>query len=144
MKNYTYFIFVTACICAVSSDTYYYLSKEKKSWFDARNYCAKHGAHLVVINSEEEANILRSLMAPYTQEPWFLIGFNDFEIEGKYHTVTGLSLSKTGYNKWDFGEPSKTDAGTGVEEDCGSMSRNALLNDYGCNFKRYFICEKEL
>ncbi|PSN54433.1 hypothetical protein C0J52_06669 [Blattella germanica] len=89
MKTCAYFIFLIACICAVSSDTYHYLSKEQKTWFEARDHCAKHGARLVIINSEEEANVLKSLMAPYTQQGWFLVGFNDIEDEGNYRTVTG-------------------------------------------------------
>ncbi|PSN36866.1 hypothetical protein C0J52_16786 [Blattella germanica] len=145
MKTCAYFIFLVACICAVSSDNtyHYYISKEPKTWFEARDHCAKRGAHLVIINSEEEANILKSLMAPYTQQGWFLVGFNDIEDEGNYRTVTGISLKETGYYKWKQGEPSKTVGNTSREEDCGSMSRDALLNDHTCNSKAYFICEKE-
>ncbi|PSN54434.1 Hemolymph lipopolysaccharide-binding protein [Blattella germanica] len=81
-------------------------------------------------------------MGAYTQESYFLVGFNDVEDEGNYRTVTGCSLKETGYYKWDAFEPTKT-YGT-EEEDCGSMSRNALLNDYRCHMKAHFICEKEI
>ncbi|XP_041867753.1 CD209 antigen-like protein E isoform X2 [Melanotaenia boesemani] len=46
----------------------YFISTERKTWTESRNYCQERGADLVIINSKEEQEFLSKLSS------WFWIG----------------------------------------------------------------------
>jgi hypothetical protein len=74
---------------------YYKFHTTGKTWDGARRTCDQEGAHLAVINSEAEMNVLTSLFrsvpklrgVAYNQYAY--IGFHDRFSEGEYVTVIG-------------------------------------------------------
>ncbi|PSN46950.1 hypothetical protein C0J52_12567 [Blattella germanica] len=68
-----------------------------KSWFQARVICEQEGAHLLIINSDREANALLHFWTPHPKiggytdyrNDWAFIGFHDQFIEGEYVTIFG-------------------------------------------------------
>ncbi|KAG8231577.1 hypothetical protein J437_LFUL011573 [Ladona fulva] len=111
-----------------------YFSKAKK-------VCESDGAHLAIPNSYAEANALHTIYSRFPDTHRFaFIGFHDQSSEGKYVTIFGDPLYKTGYSKWSSGEPNQY----GGNEDCGSIHRNGGLNDIPCEVsavKIPFFCE---
>uniref|UniRef100_A0A2A4IYF0 C-type lectin domain-containing protein n=1 Tax=Heliothis virescens TaxID=7102 RepID=A0A2A4IYF0_HELVI len=108
--------------------------------------CSAEGGHLVIINSETEAQVLREIFAKYqsgTMPGLFwknvaFIGFQDWGERGDWRTIHGETLSEAGYAKFSPGEPANATPG----EFCGSIYRTALLNDLWCDKPAPFICEK--
>lgn len=125
---------------------YYKFHPTMKTWPDARKTCVSEGGHLIILNSDIEANIAKRLFSRHKQlGTWVFVGFHDESAEGEYITVLGESLQTTGYTKWGKGQPdnyggSKTNPG----EDCGSIDQEANLNDLPCAAKVPFICEYDL
>ncbi|RXN05990.1 CD209 antigen-like protein [Labeo rohita] len=63
---------------ARAQNSWFFMSTEKKSWSDDRQYCRDRGADLVIINSEEKQRFISSFT---TERAW--IGLSDREQEGK-------------------------------------------------------------
>ncbi|XP_023709454.1 hemolymph lipopolysaccharide-binding protein [Cryptotermes secundus] len=120
------------------------------TWRDALRVCAQEGAHLAVINSQEEANLIKSLydLHPKVQNSAdnnnAFLGYHDFYIEGQFETIFGQSLNTTGYKNFTPGQPNNAPVGTDPEQDCGGVTRAGLLNDLPCNSRYAFFCEMEL
>ncbi|XP_014855536.1 PREDICTED: CD209 antigen-like protein C [Poecilia mexicana] len=104
------------------------------SWDEAREYCVKKNAHLVVINSAEEQNFVAS----YTEDKVW-IGFNDKQTEGTWQWVDGSSLY---FRFWWKNQPDN--GGNGLEEDCALIRTDDLWNDLQCSQSLHWICEKEM
>jgi hypothetical protein len=74
---------------------YYKFHTAGKTWDGARRTCDQEGAHLAVINSEAELNVLKNLFhsvpkirgVKYNQYAY--IGFHDRFSEGEYLTIFG-------------------------------------------------------
>ncbi|XP_069694779.1 hemolymph lipopolysaccharide-binding protein-like [Periplaneta americana] len=126
---------------------YYKFHKTPKTWDEARKICEEEGAHLVIINSEEESGILQKLFSTVNEtigtsnNNYISIGFHDRFVEGEYITIFGKPLGSTGFIRWSS---DRQPDNAGGNEDCGSMHRNGGLNDITCSSKLYFICELEL
>ncbi|KAJ4449396.1 hypothetical protein ANN_00795 [Periplaneta americana] len=79
---------------------YYKLHTEAKPWHDARQICAQEGAHLAIINSEEEAEELKAILArhPKILSDWrneyAYIGMSDIRSEGDWITIFGTWLKE--------------------------------------------------
>jgi hypothetical protein len=72
---------------------YYKIHTELKTWHEAHQICAQEGAHLAIVNSEEESKVLQSLFGPVAAKlkvTWAFIGFHDLYNEGRYLTVFGM------------------------------------------------------
>ncbi|PSN54442.1 hypothetical protein C0J52_06670 [Blattella germanica] len=123
-------------------NSYYFVYKNELEWLEASNYCGAEGAHLVVINSAEESEVVAKVMASGS---FRLIhaGFHDLFIEGDYMTVTGQPLAQTGFSTWYDGEPTD-DRTSGLEEDCGMIYSDGTLGDQPCTNQMAFICEHEI
>ncbi|XP_067008197.2 hemolymph lipopolysaccharide-binding protein [Anabrus simplex] len=111
-------------------------------WKDARQKCDHEGAHLMVINSQEEAKLVNQLVLKNSKNitgadyvSYVFLGFHWDEKEKRFITVQGDPIEKTGYSKWYPGEPSTTG--------CGS-SLNDQLYELSCSHKLAFICEFEV
>ncbi|XP_068083929.1 uncharacterized protein [Anabrus simplex] len=131
--------------------SYYKHHTVSRTWEEARYVCEQEGAHLAIINSEEEANILsdifkRSPKIPNVQWDFAFIGYHDLYDEGNYLTIFGEPLASLGFGRiWKAGEINnlwQNDVNSG--EDCGSVHRNGGLNDLFCEIRHSFFCEKEL
>ncbi|XP_068081755.1 hemolymph lipopolysaccharide-binding protein-like isoform X2 [Anabrus simplex] len=124
---------------------YYKLHTTVQLWKAAREICAMEGAHLIVINSDAEANVVKEYFSRKPTFPgslksdWVYAGFHDKYAEGDYVTVTGVSLSKSGYTMWQSGQPNG-----GSKENGGGLNSQGLLVDVPNEWKLGFICEQEL
>jgi hypothetical protein len=73
----------------------YKIHSEPKTWHEAHKICAQEGAHLAIINSEQESRVLQSIFASVVNtqigecRSFVLIGFHDLYNEGQYLTVFG-------------------------------------------------------
>ncbi|XP_069686149.1 hemolymph lipopolysaccharide-binding protein-like [Periplaneta americana] len=126
---------------------YYKLHTDVNTWNGAKNMCEEEGAHLVVVNSEKEALILKNLwdknppakITGGTHTDWAWIGFHDLYKEGEFVTIFNQTLESAGYKKFHPAE-----GRGGANENCGLIHRGLELADYNCNHKDPFFCEKEL
>ncbi|KAG9329496.1 hypothetical protein JZ751_004448 [Albula glossodonta] len=113
------------------SSSSYYISKEKKTWSESRQYCRDKGADLVIINNEEEQTFLQNF-----GHTW--IGLTDSENEGTWKWVDGTTLT-TGY--WSFKQPDNW-----YNEDCAAIQpKDGTLqswNDRFCSDRIQWVCEK--
>jgi hypothetical protein len=80
---------------------YYKLHTDVKAWHEALKVCEEEGAHLAVINSEDEAKALGPFwdMNPKILDGnannWAHIGFHDLYKEGEYLTIFSKCLSNS-------------------------------------------------
>ncbi|XP_047987425.1 C-type mannose receptor 2-like [Leguminivora glycinivorella] len=128
-----------------STGSCYKFHGASKPWRLALATCHSDGGHLVVIDSETESDVLKEIyednfdtITGADQPRHALIGFRKYD-DGEWATIFGETLAEAGFAKWDSEEPSN---GNGVvNEYCGSMHINGLLNDASCSWKSPFICE---
>nr|XP_051693532.1 uncharacterized protein LOC100357377 isoform X1 [Oryctolagus cuniculus] len=69
----------------------YYFSHVKKSWHEAEQFCASHGAHLASVTSEEEQAFLRQ----FTSSLYHWIGLTDSGMEGSWRWTDGTPFSSS-------------------------------------------------
>ncbi|XP_025048539.1 C-type lectin domain family 17, member A [Alligator sinensis] len=110
--------------------TCYYFSTAVKTWPEAKVFCAEHGAHLVIINTEAEQDFVVETAAG-KRGHW--LGLSDQDTEAKWLWVDGTSLT---LSFWSSGEPNN--AGT---ENCVTMLPDGRWNDLHCYKTDYWICE---
>uniref|UniRef100_A0A8C5E6B3 CD209 antigen-like protein E n=1 Tax=Gouania willdenowi TaxID=441366 RepID=A0A8C5E6B3_GOUWI len=126
----------------INSKCYFFAMAERysgRSWEDARQFCKRLGADLVVINSREKELIYNyhdSSKGIY--ESGFWIGLTDTEEEGIWKWQDGTRLSE-GY--WADGEPNNGNQ----NEDCAAVyplpNPFKAWNDASCNYNLKWICE---
>ncbi|KAM8772077.1 uncharacterized protein AB9X84_007237 isoform 1-T1 [Acanthopagrus schlegelii] len=116
----------------------YYRSSERKSWQESRDDCQQRGADLVIINSTEEQQFLRSLNV----RTW--IGLTDNSTEGIWKWVNGMKAEAV---FWANTQPDNRGP-DGTEENCAEIHTdfNSIhnWNDNTCSYPLNFICEKML
>ncbi|XP_048510266.1 uncharacterized protein LOC105690000 [Athalia rosae] len=112
-------------------------------WRDAQTICEEEGGNLAIINSADEADVIRRLFreSPYhqgsTHSGYALIGFFRNTEGDNFLTIHGEPLENTGYFRWQPTEPNNLYG----DEKCGSIGRDGLLNDISCEKKFGFVCE---
>ncbi|CAH0597887.1 unnamed protein product [Chrysodeixis includens] len=125
----------------------YKFHTEPRTFSRANFACYAEGGHLVIINSETEATVIRELFAKY---PAFkmsgifwkdvaFVGFSNWGEQGEFRTIHGQTLWEAGYANFSPGEPNNSTTG----EECGAIYRTSLLIDLWCNNVYAFICEKD-
>lgn len=125
------------------------LFNESKSWQEAEGSCEEAEAHLVKIESEKENDFLLNtfMQIPIGKsniEAW--IGLSDKKKEGEFVWTDSTS---TEYSNWAADQPNDEDN----EQDCGEivngvfwpggLSQIGLWNDYQCQIKLMYICQKD-
>ncbi|KAK2865583.1 hypothetical protein Q7C36_001639 [Tachysurus vachellii] len=121
--------------------SFYYVSAEKKNWFESRAECRNKGTDLVIIKSREEQDFVDALRSG--KSAW--IGLSDQVTEGTWKWVDNTSLN-TSY--WWSQEPNNFN-----DEDCAEIATvpddgrpptNKLntWNDNSCRSSLFWICEK--
>ncbi|XP_027626910.1 C-type lectin domain family 4 member E isoform X2 [Tupaia chinensis] len=115
----------------------YFFSTNTMSWTASVKNCSFMGAHLVVINTEEEQVFLFH-KKPKRRE--FFIGLTDQVVEGQWQWVDGTPFTES-LSFWDVGEPNNLV----TVEDCVSIrdSSNSRQNwnDLPCFYNMFRICE---
>ncbi|XP_034152477.1 CD209 antigen-like protein C isoform X2 [Esox lucius] len=119
----------------------YLLSKTKLSWDNAEETCIRLGAHLLVLNTEQEMDYI-SKVSEEGQRYW--IGLVERTQEGHWTWVDGTDYRSTP-NFWDKGQPDNWDVRVNGE-DCGELhpgprTRRRLWNDSDCTLQSLYICE---
>ncbi|XP_026215280.1 CD209 antigen-like protein E [Anabas testudineus] len=115
--------------------SFYYISSNKTTWQQSRDYCLQKSADLIIINTKEEqdfSNMFQKVM-------W--IGLTDRQTEGVWKWVDGTVLTTS---FWSSGEPNNY---KGRNEDCGEIwyyNREQSWNDAECENENFWICEKKL
>ncbi|PSN55268.1 hypothetical protein C0J52_05847 [Blattella germanica] len=106
-----------------------------------KKICEEDGGHLLVLNSDAEAEGVNTLLAKHALENlWIWIGFHDRYEEGNYVTIFNETLREAGYLNWASGEPSHNSG-----QDCGVIKYRTGLGVGVCDLAgRPFICEIEL
>ncbi|XP_077347035.1 macrophage mannose receptor 1-like [Lithobates pipiens] len=109
---------------------------DKKTWFEARDFCQTIGGDLLSINSKEEQDSVFSTALKFgaLNNVWFGLVNNDPE-EG-FQWSDGSPLT---YENWAHGEPNNH----GDSELCGELKLpyQMLWNDQNCEHPRDWICE---
>ncbi|XP_069699682.1 hemolymph lipopolysaccharide-binding protein-like [Periplaneta americana] len=118
---------------------FYKYYRSIKTWAEAWKQCDADGAHLVVINSDAEAQVMRQLLTGVNPQHYTYIGFHKFYAPDVFHTVEGKRLDRTGYYKWAPGKP-----GSDANHKCGAIFPSGLLVNKDCTGQWGFICENEL
>ncbi|XP_045448986.1 hemolymph lipopolysaccharide-binding protein-like [Melitaea cinxia] len=123
----------------------YKFHRHERTWHRAHMTCAAEGGYLAVINSQEEALILKKIFdknysknfpGSYTNQ--IHIGMHDWDDPGVWRTIHGLKIEEAGYAKWSSKQPNNVEPG----QHCGSMFNTTKLNDFWCDRLAPFICEK--
>ncbi|XP_034003332.1 CD209 antigen-like protein C [Trematomus bernacchii] len=119
--------------------SFYLFSTVYASWEQSRHNCTARGAHLVIVDSDEEQYFLDAMISNFSMikgDTW--IGLSDREEEGTWKWVDGSPLTLT---LWVKGEPNNGGVG---EEDCAVIKPDTKRwNDQTCKDHIYWICEKE-
>ncbi|XP_073932244.1 C-type lectin domain family 4 member E isoform X3 [Castor canadensis] len=115
----------------------YFFSMNTMTWTLSLNNCSGMGAHLVVINTQEEQEFLFHTK-PRKRE--FYIGLTDRVTEGQWQWVDGTPFTES-LSFWDVGEPNNR----ALLEDCATIRDSSNpkknWNDISCFFNMFWICE---
>ncbi|XP_030177457.1 C-type lectin domain family 4 member E isoform X2 [Lynx canadensis] len=139
--------FITRCVGSVKNccplswihfqSSCYLFSTNTMSWASSVKNCSNMGAHLVVINTQEEQEFL-FYAKPKRRE--FYIGLTDQVIEGQWQWVDGTPFTEA-LSFWDEGEPNNLV----TVEDCATIRDSSNprknWNDVPCFFNVFRICE---
>uniref|UniRef100_A0A8C4RHZ1 Asialoglycoprotein receptor 1-like n=1 Tax=Erpetoichthys calabaricus TaxID=27687 RepID=A0A8C4RHZ1_ERPCA len=123
----------------------YLFSSDKLTWRGGHDGCKAEGAHLVIIESEEEQTFLLNELSKQNPRKPYWIGLNDITTEGQFVWVDNKRLDQSksfwGLN-WDRSmEPDNW----GNQEDCVQIQKPATSGgwyDAPCSEKNNVICER--
>ncbi|XP_015976807.2 C-type lectin domain family 4 member E [Rousettus aegyptiacus] len=115
----------------------YFFSTNTMTWTASLKNCSNMGAHLVVINTQEEQEFLFRAK-PRKRE--FYIGLTDQVVEKQWEWLDGTPLIQS-LSFWDIGEPNNI----ATVEDCATIRDSSNprqnWNDVPCFFNMFWICE---
>nr|XP_021190892.2 macrophage mannose receptor 1 [Helicoverpa armigera] len=125
----------------------YKFHTEARTFSNAYLACSAEGGYLTIINNDEEAQVIRELFSNYPATSMIgnfdkyvaFVGVNKWGDDGEWRTIHGETLEAAGYATFAEGEPNNNPIGG---DNCGSVYRNAELNDVNCEEPHAFICEK--
>ncbi|XP_066545870.1 hepatic lectin isoform X2 [Amia ocellicauda] len=124
----------------------YLLSSEKMNWHNAEAACVEQGAHLVVINTEQEQHFFASWLEKLPRQS-FWIGLTDKNKESEWEWVDGTAYNDTPHF-WDVGQPDDWEHVGLAGEDCVQFHSFSLetadWNDGPCTTRSRYACEKQL
>ncbi|XP_075969896.1 uncharacterized protein LOC142972559 [Anticarsia gemmatalis] len=146
--GYQYFASVRSC---------YKIPRIVYTWSEAYEECRSELAHLVVLNSETEREIVQNLTCSQpkfatARFSWFfLAGFRADKPATPaagttaapriFKTIFNQTLEQAGFSQWSPNEPNNALG----REYCGSVFQNdGKLNDVDCTHLYGFVCEKEV
>ncbi|XP_059016307.1 C-type lectin domain family 4 member G-like isoform X1 [Mustela lutreola] len=104
----------------------YLFSTQSQDWFEAKDHCAKKGAHLVIINSQAEQKFLIS-----EENTVYWIGLKKQYPKGIYKWQDGSAPT---FINW----PDTTSS----DNDCVFIEKSGFWFSGMCQVSWYYICEK--
>ncbi|XP_063163785.1 mannose-binding protein-like [Candoia aspera] len=104
---------------------------QSDTFMSGKTFCSNSGGALATPKTAAE-NAALAAMARKNAKPIFL-GMSDLQTEGKFVYLNGETLR---YTNWKSGEPNDVN-----NEDCVTISEDALWNDLSCDHKVLIICE---
>ncbi|XP_040290431.1 macrophage mannose receptor 1-like [Bufo bufo] len=112
-------------------------ASEKRSWFEARNFCKAIGGDLLSITDKDEEQAVWTMMINdgiYRQVFW--VGLQNTNLDEGFTWSDGSPLN---YENWAYGEPNNHQ---GMEL-CGEVNTDHRLswNDRHCDTPQNWICE---
>ncbi|KAF6131555.1 mannose receptor C-type 1 [Phyllostomus discolor] len=110
---------------------------EKKTWFEARDFCRALGGDLASINNKEEKQtIWRLITASATYHELFWLGLTYGSPSEGFTWSDGSPVS---YENWAYGEPNNY----GNTEYCGELKGDPTMswNDINCEHLKNWICQ---
>uniref|UniRef100_A0A8D0TVM0 C-type lectin domain family 4 member E n=1 Tax=Sus scrofa TaxID=9823 RepID=A0A8D0TVM0_PIG len=113
----------------------YFFSTNVMSWTASLKNCSSIGAHLVVINTQEEQEFLFHAK-PKRKE--FYIGLTDQVIEGQWKWVDGTPFT-TSLSFWDIGEPNNHQKKTCIF--VTNLQDRVLWRKFSCNLESSHRCK---
>ncbi|KAG8535797.1 hypothetical protein GDO81_027758 [Engystomops pustulosus] len=108
----------------------YLLSAQTRNWQQSLHWCREQGAHLVVINNQEEQDFLKR-----TVEMPSWIGLSDRDMEGQWKWVDGTPYDLTP-KLWFQKQPDNLG-----NEDCAVLLPGSMWNDDKCRKLYSSVCE---
>ncbi|XP_064204804.1 integrin alpha-X-like isoform X3 [Anguilla rostrata] len=145
LKTISHYNAMEGCACLtgwrIHQGKCYFFSTEKMHWSQSQEYCTSKGAHLVIINNQQEQNFVSSRIS---ETHW--IGLSDRDTEGQWVWVDGTPLDRSGTQYWWKTEPDNwMGAGDPSGEDCAALGDNNEHPDYwfdgSCRNMKKFVCE---
>ncbi|XP_039644071.1 CD209 antigen-like protein E [Perca fluviatilis] len=119
--------------------SFYFKSEKRKYWYGSRDDCEQSGAHLVVINNEEEQKFVTELSKD--GEYWIGLRYGRRQGEYKWQWVDGSPLTET---FWASGLPHDYGNFTAVTC-CDQQGKwRQRRNDGSYHGPKKWICEKEI
>ncbi|XP_062992565.1 asialoglycoprotein receptor 1-like [Elgaria multicarinata webbii] len=122
----------------IFQESCYWMSRSTMSWGSAKSDCQRKKAHLVALNSPEEARFVNQRRRP--GHTW--IGLTDVSGTWKWEDGTLYTLKQT---DWSEGQPDHWyghDLGGG--EDCVEIYPSGYWNDNHCSRSFGWVCEMAL
>ncbi|XP_040550435.1 uncharacterized protein CLEC17A [Gallus gallus] len=110
----------------------YYFSTERMSWREAKEICDDRGAHLVIINSEQEQAFLKNSI---NSSKTYWLGVTDEQQEGTWLWTNGDAVSISYWMAWQENKDQD-------QKDCGAMVSNGMWADERCSHLHHWICER--
>ncbi|XP_035285554.1 CD209 antigen-like protein E isoform X1 [Anguilla anguilla] len=133
----------SACLTGwrIHQGKFYFFSTDKMNWSQSQEYCTSKGAHLVIINNQQEQNFVSSRI---NETHW--IGLSDQNTEGQWVWEDGTPLDRSGTQYWWETEPDNwMDSGDPSGEDCAALGNSKKHTDYwfdsSCQNMKKFVCE---
>ncbi|KAJ8730410.1 hypothetical protein PYW07_017448 [Mythimna separata] len=114
----------------------YKVHVREQTWSRAYELCAYEGGHLVILNDEAEANLIKS-MFPAKEGKQFHIGLRAWGAERIWTTIHGESINDV-FNHWNTNQP---DNWLGNQERA-TFLRNGKMDDVQPWTVAMFVCEK--
>nr|CAD7605916.1 unnamed protein product [Timema genevievae] len=117
---------------------FYKFYDQRVTWGEAWATCINDGTHLMTIDSEKEAEVVKELFGRYiknyssTQN--IAVGFHDLY---KKDVFTSINDDLLEFQNWAPGEPNNFEG----KERCGGAYITAKFNDISCDSLNPFICE---
>ncbi|XP_014235993.1 hemolymph lipopolysaccharide-binding protein-like [Trichogramma pretiosum] len=125
---------------------YHKLYLNEMSWHDALNFCRRKNAHLAVVNSTAELDVLgnavKERLAPLTGEKSMAyIGMHDYNSPNVWLDVFFQIIEKQNYLRWSKPTHPRTETEAG---NCVAVDEDGDMHVVACKRKLPFICEAEI
>ncbi|KAL1269580.1 hypothetical protein QQF64_031869 [Cirrhinus molitorella] len=120
-------------------NTCYLIMSVNRTWELSEALCHIHGAHLMVVNNEEELEFISRVVQKRTD---YWIGLKRNKM-GQWFWVNGDNYNLTPHF-WDENQPAYWDMESCVHFKGSDTARQKLMHDADCHSERYHICERKI